>query len=667
MDILDEMKENKRSDFKSDDNIGKLRSRMYSRERKGFLPWRRRRDGDAEQPVVQDHWDYAEPEKRERTTSPEVKHTGMSALLIFSIIFFVLAGVSAFVYLRMAATAATASEVDIAIEGPSSVTAGDMLELQVLVTNRNDASLELADLIVTYPDGSVSPADFRTPLSIERIPMGLIEARSARRGAVRGVMLGSNGDVRNISIELQYRVAGTSVIQSRKAQHTALITTDAMSISVEGDAEVTPGQNTPITITVKSHATTLLNDVYLALALPFGFTIVDSAPAQREGLNEVEREPYWLLGSLRPGEERMIQISGTLDGQVGDNRTIAVSAGSGFFEGDAASGLPKAEGTILTRAEHLLTVQKSFLDITLEAQGAALSEHVAHAGQTSEVKVLWKNNLSVPLNDATIAITLDGSALNKAGVSAGQGGFYRSVDSLLLWDVKTSGNNLQSIAPGASGEFVFQITPLPQSFLEQIRKPTLSFAVHAAAKRLSEQGVPEVLKSDSSIEIPVATNAAFSSYSLFKSSPFGTLGPLPPKVEYETTYAIVWEVANTTSDLKEAIVRAELPHYVRWIGLTTPASEQVRYDKTSNSIEWNLGTVKAGAGTQGRQPRVVSFALGLVPSATQIGQTPELIRNQTLEAVDTYSGDEIRITKDNVNTKTEREGGYQDEDARVVQ
>ncbi len=665
MNTPEERNDTKRDEFKHDDNIGKLRRRMYSRERKGFLPWRSRRDAKQETVLVKRDWEHAdEPEQKSRPkVRAESSHSGASALLIFSIVFFVLAGIGAFAYLRLAIGTVSAGSVDIAIEGSTAIAAGDVLELQVLVTNRNDAALELADLVVEYPEGTVSPADFRTPLRAERIPLGLIEPRSARRGAVRAVMLGNNGELKDIKIELQYRLKGSSAIHSRTTSHAALITTDAMSINVDANTELTPGQSVPIAITVRSHASTILSGVYLDMSFPFGFTALESSPAPSGGGDTIGSSSRWLLGSLRPGEERTVQLSGMLDGQAGDVRTITMSTGSGATD-TGVNGTQDESGIVLARAEHAIEVRKSFLAVTLESGGMSLGDYVAHAGSPFDVTVKWRNNLNKPINDATIAVTLGGSALNKAGVDAGQSGFYRSVDSLLLWDAKTT-DKLGTIAPGASGEFKFKLTPLPQSYLEKIRTPSLSFAVHAAGKRLGEQGVPEVLKEDSLSEVKVGTDTSLSAYGLFHSSPFGTLGPLPPKVEYETTYGIVWEVSNTTSDIEEAIVRAELPHYVRWVGLTTPANEQLLYNKVNNTIEWHLGTVEAGTGVN-TNPRVVSFALGLVPSATQIGQAPELVRNQTFEAIDAYTDEEISMKVDNIDTRIENDEGFDGKDARVI-
>ncbi len=666
MNTQEDKKQIKRNEFAKSNVIDKLKNRMYSRERKGFLPWRNRREIYKEPTLVNTDWDIG-TNTQEQQTYPQgqTKRTygNVGAFLIFSVVFFIIASIGSMLYLQSAVDTGSASAVDIVIEGSSAVSAGDVLELQVLVTNRNESALELADLVVTYPEGTVSPADFRTPLSAERIPLGRVEARSARRGAVRAVMLGTSGSRKNIKIELEYRIRGSNAIYSRSANHTTLITANAMSISIDANSQVTPGQSIPMSILVKSHSGTLLSDVYVDIALPFGFTIEDSAPApipDTTGTNVAR----WVLGTLRPGEERIVQISGKLDGQAGDRRTIVITAGAGASSQVVLNNAESAV-SVLARNEHVIEVKKPFLAVSLEAGGVALNEYVAYSGTPFDVTVNWYNTLTVPINDATIAITLGGSALDKVSVNAGSYGFYRSVDSLLLWDSKTTPDNLKSIPPGASGTFTFTLTPLPQSFLEKIHTPKLTFKVHAAGKRLSEQGVPEILREDSFSEVKIGTDASFNAYGLFKSSPFGPLGPFPPRVEYETTYGIVWEITNTTSDLNEAVVRAELPHYVRWAGLTTPANEQVFYNKAQNTIEWHIGTVKAGTGVQ-TPPRTVSFAVGLVPSATQIGQTPDLVRNQVFEAIDTYTNKEISIRFDNIDTQIKRDEGYEDKNARVI-
>lgn len=666
MDIKKEAEDHKRAEFKADNNIGKLKRRMYSRERKGFLPWRRRRDINLSSAKVGDDWEYVGDDNKERSKakskSPNSKST--TTILIFSIAFFVFASIGAVVYLSKAVDSKISGVVDIAIEGSSTIESGGVLELQVLITNRNDSRLELADIIVEYPGGTLSPIDFRTSLLNERIPLGIVEPRSARRGAIRAVMLGNEGDLQNIKVELQYRLKGSNAIHSRRTSHAVLMSSNAIDISVEANREVTLGQNIPIEITVKSQSKTILNDVYLRTSYPFGFSISDSSPAPVDTSGDPGDDSIWLLGSLRPGEERVVQLSGILDGQEGDTRIINIRAGSGIIESDI-NGQQEEIGTVLASAEHVIVVHKPFLSVNLEVNGESINKYSALSGKGFDVVVNWRNNLGVAINDAIIAVEIGGLALNKSGVNAGPDGFYRSVNSALLWDSTTTAGKLKNIAPGVSGKFKFKITPLPQSYLEGRRTPSLTFTLHAAGKRFGEGGVPETLREDSFSEVKIGTDASFSSYGLFRSSPFGKLGTLPPKVEYETSYGIVWEVSNTTNDLEDVIVRAELPHYVRWPGITTPASEQIIYNKVDRTLEWHLGSVRAGAGVSSTS-RKVSFAVGLVPSATQIGQTPDLVRNQTLEAVDTYTHKKVEAQSNNVNTRIVKDEGYISEDATVI-
>ncbi len=665
----EEYRQTKREEFGNGGNISKLRRRMYSRARKGFLPWRHRRNTNTQAALAKSDWEYDKGEPTKKKDNPNYQgytKRGVSGLLIFSLIFFIITLIGSVSYLFLISGSTTSREIDISIEGSSAVAAGEVLELQVLVTNRNDTALELADLIIEYADGTVSPVDFRTPLLGERIPLGLIEPRSARRGAVRAVIFGNNGDAQAVKVELQYRLRGSSAIHSKKVSHAIIISSDAMGVTIDSDTELTPGQSMPMSVTVKSYSSTVINGAYLDASLPFGFTIIDSSPAPVEIVGDDSKDVRWIIGSLRPGEEREVYISASVEGQVGDARSIQFTAGSGINKDGTSIGSDRSV-TILASRDFVVNIKRPFLEVSLQAYGGNLSDYAASSGEELEVVVKWHNNLSVPINDASIKVILDGSALNKTRINSGQDGFYRSVDSLLLWDSKTTRAKLKVIKPGGKGEFKFRLTPLSAQYLEKLRKPYITFAVHVSGKRLSEDGVPESLNEDALYEVKVGTDARLSAYGLFRSSPFGALGPMPPKVEYETTYAVVWEVSNTTSDIDDAIVRAELPHYVRWVGLTSPANEQIIYNKVDHTLKWHLGKVKAGTGTLNREPRSVSFAVGLVPSSSQLGSIPELVRNQVFEAVDSYTKEPIVFDVEAVDIRITEDSGFQSEDSIITE
>jgi hypothetical protein len=498
-------------------------------------------------------------------------------------------------------------------------------------------------------------------MEVERISLGKIPARTSRRGAIRSIALGRAGSIRDINVELQYRPRDALAVYTQKAGHEVIISTNAMGINIKANKEITSGQTTPITITAKSHSTSILYDAYLVLKVPFGIVLKSASPKAILTKDEIgKRKTYlWNVGTMRPGDERVVTLLVLADGSAGDNKSLLVDVGIGNLQSK------RRKLVNLSDAEHMITLRKPFLGVGLSVDKRVADTYTAHSGEEFEVEVAWENNLNVPVSDATIAITLGGTALNKAGVNAGKEGFYRSVDSLLLWDSKTTKKQLENIAPGKKGKFKFKIKPLPLDFLQKVSNPILLFDVHIAGKRLSESGVPEVLKEESHHEIKLAPDVKINSYGLFRSSPFGTKGPLPPKVEYETVYGVALELGNTTSDIHDAVITAELPHYVRWVGNVMPTNENVTYNKVDNTIRWDLGIVEAGTGVR-KMPRRIFFAVGLVPSASQIGQMPKIIVNQNFEAFDTYSGEHMRRVIPDITTRLIRDSSFNDKESRVV-
>ena len=98
---------------------------------------------------VKDEWE------KEETMNKPLKKPKMSAFkkfFIISIIFFVGAvGYASYKFLLNDSTV-TSNKIDLEIIGNSFTKGGEELPLQIEITNRNSASLELASLIVEYLD-----------------------------------------------------------------------------------------------------------------------------------------------------------------------------------------------------------------------------------------------------------------------------------------------------------------------------------------------------------------------------------------------------------------------------------------------------------------------------------------------------------------------------------
>ena len=52
----------------------------------------------------------------------------------------------------------------------------------------------------------------------------------------------------------------------------------------------------------------------------------------------------------------------------------------------------------------------------------------------------------------------------------------------------------------------------------------------------------------------------------------------------ETTYGIVFTLTNTTNKIENAKLTAVLPSYVRWVGVFSPASENLSFNQNDSSV-----------------------------------------------------------------------------------
>jgi hypothetical protein len=220
-----------------------------------------------------------------------------------------------------------------------------------------------------------------------------------------------------------------------------------------------------------------------------------------------------------------------------------------------------------------------------------------------------------------------------------------------LWDKTTTGGELEVVPAGAEGAFLIRLVPSVSADLLSEQDPTVKIELHAAGQRLSENSVPETIQATVREEFKLMTDAAIAGRALYFENPLGSVGPLPPKVEYETTYGILWEVSNTTNLVRDAKVTATLPPYVRWIGTVSPSVEDVTFNENDGTVTWNLGKLLPDTGVGGRPPRRVVFSIGLVPSTSQVGKSPALIQNQRLTGVDNFVDTPVEAGIDDLSTQ----------------
>ncbi len=629
------------------EKIERLRRAMYSRKLSENLHPRERRVLDLSQEDVPDDWHEEEEKLGGITVAPRTIGTARSVLwwaLVGSVVFFVAAlGVFGYYFaFGGGSLAANPNNIDITVSGPPQVAGGEPSQLQISVVNRNRVAIELAELVITYPEGTRAISDQSQggqqscssiegeggglyDLRSQRICLGTIESGGRRQGTVSAVFSGESGSRADVKVELEYRVEGSNALFVASSDYGVILSSSPVSISIDGNTQTVSGQPIQFTVNVASNANAPLKDMLLAIDYPFGFKLTGATPQPASG-------SIWALGDFAPGQKKSISIQGTLTGEQGDNRVFRFSGGTRKNPSLQSIETKLAENTFA------MQISQPFLGLAVAVNGSS-SGAIVSPGENVSVSITYQNNLPVEITDAVIVARLTGSAVEATSVNV-LDGFYRSGDDSVLWDKTTTEGKLTTLAPGAKGTVTFNFTA-PEN--GNGADPQVDISVNAAGKRFSEAGVPQNLQATARQQVKLASDVQIASQALYYANPFGSSGPMPPKAGAETTYALVFTVTNTTNKIVGAKVTAVLPNYVRWIGSHAPSTEKLTFNQFDSTFTWDLGDIAPRVGLGGTPPRQLAISIGLTPSASQIGAQPILVRSVTLTGKDESTG--LTVTK----------------------
>lgn len=596
----------------------------------------------------------AEEWRRDEIVIPEVKEKGtpftfMQKLLLVSIIFFVGAlGLSAYLFLGNGNTV-SADKIELGVTGPVSVGGGEPLSFTVTLHNRNSIPLLESKLTIEYPDGTRSTTDLGTALPRTSEDIGDLAPGAIVQRTEKAVLFGEENDKKTIHLLLEYRVSGSNATFSKAADYDLSMNASPIRVTVDSVKEISVGQSFDFTITATSNSTTVVKDVLLKAEYPFGYAFKSSNPTPSFDTD------IWALGDLAPGMTKTIHLTGVLQGQDEEERIFKFSTGLQSKDNE------KNLETTFTALSQSIIIKKPFLGITLTLDGDSAPEHITDFGKQVRGEVIWVNNLPTPILDASIEVLLAGSVLDKASVQANEG-FYQSAGNSITWD-KTNLSDLVRIEPGESGRVSFTFNSLPIQSLgtASSKSAAISLTVNAGGRRVGDASAPEVINATASKQVKFSSRLGLATRISHSNTPFTNTGPIPPQAEKETTYTAYFTVTDSSNIVRNTTVVARLPNYVKWVGAKSPGSEDISFDPTTRTITWNIGDLRP----TGSAGRMVAFQISILPSISQIGAAPEVVKAPILTAEDQFTKTKIQTVGATLTTAT-GDIGSQATDGNVI-
>ena len=606
-------------------NLENLKKKLYQKSRK--FPDRLKRETlRKEENQFSPYWQKEDTEKNDMSDFPVLKNGLFKRLKIFFyllVVFVFFAGGVAAYLMYSGGNIVSSSNVSIDANGPIYVDGGQPARFNFIVRNQNSVSLEAGDLIFDFPANTYSAEG--ASLTRVRMPLEDLEPGAAVNKSLDIVFFGLENEEKKIIANLEYRFAESNATFVKSKDYSVKISKAPLGLSLTAPKNAVSGQKISIKIAVISNSESTAKNLKVEMKYPPGFRFDGAEPNPSKGNN------VWTLGDLGPSQKSDITVEGTIEGENSEERTFTAAVGTIGDDGNI-----KPFGT----ASEKVAIKKSPLNLSVSINGKDDSVSAAYAGEMIRVDLKWANNLSSNIKNAQIELEIKGEAYDQRSVSITKGA-YRSYDNKGVWN-SASLKDLASIAPGSSGkaQLGFSIkNPLPV-YKQGDKDFSITVEARIVGFGTSDEFENKQIEDSAKKEIKIGSKFQAVGKTLYYSGPFQNSGEVPPKVGAETTYTVVWSLANNTNDLSEAKIIASLPPYVSKENLVEPEDSDLQFDEKNATLTWNVGEVPAGTGII-MPAKEVSFQVSFSPNLTQVGETPVLVNKAIVEARDSFTEENI--------------------------
>lgn len=562
-----------------------------------------------------------------------------SIFFIVAFLFFLVSLGIAGYFFYYGGNAISVDKITVSVQGPSTIAGGDTVPLSITITNKNSVAIENATIEIDFPNGTRNAADVLSAYPRYTENLGILASGATVTRSVKVILFGGVGEALALPVSFSYGTGSSNSVFVKKLSYALAISSTPLSMSVDTLAEIVSGKPSTFTLTVHSNATVPLQNVVLAAAFPFGFSVASSSLP----LNNSS----FLLGTLQPNASKKITLIGTLLGQDSEQRVFHFTIGTAKTAQDQTLAV-----TYMTQ-DVTVTIAAPFITTELSLNGDTSANPIINSGRYQSVTVSYTNTLPTSVQNTTVSVAVSGSAIDYSSIKT-TNGFYRSDDHTIVFSRDTD-PSLATLAPGASGIGTFTFSTLAPGTL--IPSPTIIFTVSVSGTRAGQTNITEVMNTSATKIVKIVTTVLLSSFSLHNSGPLSTSGPIPPRADQATTYTIVWNVQNQGSAIAGGTVSAILPSYVSYTGLTT--NNGFLYDKGSHTVSWNIGDITQSASAQG------AFQVSFTPSTSQKGSAPPLVGAASFSGYDRFAGVQVKASADPATTETKGDLGYTSTNAVV--
>lgn len=501
--------------------------------------------------------------------------------------------------------------IDMTLDVTPYIEGGVATPFIVSLQNRNEVALTEASLTLMYKQGT-GAQDEQEKIQVKK-ELGTVNQGDFKRSDFEVTLFGSEGEARDITVKLEYKVKGSNAKFSKVGVTQVVLKSPPISVNIEGPTTLSVGQIGTFTFTVKNNTGTTTTASLLLATLPTNFQIESTNPKSST------RGTLWQIKPLEAGATEVVTLTGSLTGSQGETATMKALIGS-------VGGSLTDVGVVYSSETFDIQLRTSPLSLSMTLDTERGNGENVRYGDRALLSIRYKNGSPEPLLNAEVTLKIDGTAAVIKDIS-GDRGYYDSTTGTITWSRATM-EELGTLAPGAEGTLLVNIPIVNKGS----NSPKLILTVTGKGTSKEVNDVVATL----SKTFTVQGSASVSAATQYKSSPFQNTGPIPPEPNVDTTYTIHLTVSaqNALTNTKVSFV---LPAYVSWRNVTTD-SAKTSYDAKTRTVTWNVGNLEASKSTG------TDIGVSVRPSQVHVNTSPSITGGIVLDADEVESRAHIRTT-----------------------
>ncbi len=332
--------------------------------------------------------------------------------------------------------------VEISLSGPEEIVAGDTSVWKIKIYNKNETEIKDGELVFQYPDFSKpilksgEMDEFKQSTSKQTVGVSSLAPGETFEHEFSAVVFGGENFERKAQAVFKFKPSSGNISFESVSTKSLKISSFPIDISLDVPKETISSEEIEAVLHIKNESESKFENVRIRFEYPSGF----ETKLASEKLYEFNN--VWRLEEIQPKEIKDMSVVGEINGLSEEKKIFNV-----FIEGLEGSNWRVYKEI---SAELKLIAPPIVVYLNTEPPVESFS-----TGQNAFYKIIWQNNVDIPLSNLTIKVKFDGDAFDFTQADFAKGTF-NSDTKTVTWN-QNNLPDLFGIQPMEKGELTFKV------------------------------------------------------------------------------------------------------------------------------------------------------------------------------------------------------------------